>query len=183
MCLHAIDAFLHVLYGEPRDHDLDRLRPSGQELARTEPGCRLFAVDAFFDHDDVEPASDRRVGRAEPGKAAACDQEIASQIFNRCRRGRKIPDVFVVSQALPHMMKRSSLRDPRSMHGDGELIERASAFGTRHADQPAKPPASRKACSCGLVARPNVALRCGNRPKRRMMSACCSAYFVNSSSP
>ncbi len=72
---------MHVLLGELRDHDVDGLRPSGQELARTEPGCRLFAVDAFFDHDDVEPASDRRVGRAEPGKAAARDQEVAGQIF------------------------------------------------------------------------------------------------------
>src|SRR6516162_6012639 len=61
MRLHAINAFLHVLLGELRDHDIDGLRPSGQELARTEPGCRLLAVDAFFDHDDVEPASARRV--------------------------------------------------------------------------------------------------------------------------
>jgi hypothetical protein len=81
MCLHAIDAFFHVLLGELRDHDVDGLRPSGQELTRAEPGRRLFAVDAFFDHDDVESASDRRVGRAEPGKAAARDQEIAGQIF------------------------------------------------------------------------------------------------------
>jgi hypothetical protein len=81
--LHAINAFLHVLLGELRDHDVDGLRPPGQELARTEPGCRLFAVDAFFDHDDVKSASDRGVGRAEPGKPAACDQEIAGQIFIR----------------------------------------------------------------------------------------------------
>jgi hypothetical protein len=37
--------------------------------------------------------------------------------------------------------------------------------------QPAKPPPSRKACSSGFVARPNSALRCGKRPKRRMISA------------
>ena len=83
MRLHAINAFFHVLLGELRDHNVDRLRPSGQELARAEPGCRLFAIDTFFDHDDVEPASDRRVGRAEPGKPAARDQEVAGQIFIR----------------------------------------------------------------------------------------------------
>ena len=43
--------------------------------------------------------------------------------------------------------------------------------------QPAKPPLSRKACSSGVVARPSTALRCGKRPKRRMMSACSSRPF------
>jgi hypothetical protein len=81
--LNAVNALFHVLLGELRDHDIDGLCPSGQELARAETGCRFFAVDAFFDHDDVEPASDRRVRRAEPGKAAARDQEIAGQIFIR----------------------------------------------------------------------------------------------------
>jgi hypothetical protein len=48
-----------------------------------EPGRRLFAVNAFFDHDDVEPASDRGVCGAEPRKTAARDQEIAGQILIR----------------------------------------------------------------------------------------------------
>src|SRR5262249_26210640 len=165
------------------DHDVDGLCPSGQELSRAEPGCRLFAVDAFFDHDDVEPASDRRVRRAQPGKAAACDQEIAGQIFIRGGPGRKIPNLLVVSRDLPHVSERSSLRDMRSMRGDGELIERARRRPFTECGQPAKPPASRKACSCGLAARPNVALRCGNRPKRRMTSACCSAYVVTTLAP
>jgi hypothetical protein len=83
MRLNPINTLLHVLLGELRDHNVDGLRPSGQELTCTEPGRRLFAIDAFFDHDDVEPASDRRVGRAEPGKPAARDQEVARQIFIR----------------------------------------------------------------------------------------------------
>src|SRR5262249_48960432 len=134
-------------------------------------------------HDDVEPASDRRVRRAQPGKATARDQEIAGQIFIRGGRGGKIPNLLVVSRDLPHVSERSSLRDTRSMRGDGELIQRKRLRRFTECGRRAKPPASRKACSCGLAARPNVALRCGNRPKRRITSACCSAYVMNSSSP
>ncbi len=38
-------------------------------------------------------------------------------------------------------------------------------------DQPANPPSSRKACSSGVVTRPNTALRWGKSPKRRTISA------------
>ena len=43
--------------------------------------------------------------------------------------------------------------------------------------QPLKPPPSRNACSSGVVARPSMALRCGKRPKRRMMSRCSLGVF------
>ncbi len=94
--LIAVEAPFHVLLGQLRNHDVHGLRPSGQELARIESGCSLFAVDAFFDHDDVEPTSDRRFRRAEPGEATARDQKIACQILIRGGRGRKIPDFLVI---------------------------------------------------------------------------------------
>ena len=49
-------------------------------------------------------------------------------------------------------------------------------------DQPEKPPSSRNFCSSGVLTRPSTALRCGNRPKRRMMSACSLAHFRPSAS-
>src|SRR5260370_7895813 len=55
MRLNPINTLLHVLLGELRSHNVDRLRPSGQELARAEPGCPLFAIPPFFDHHPVDP--------------------------------------------------------------------------------------------------------------------------------
>ena len=56
-------------------------------------------------------------------------------------------------------------------------------FLTRIDGQPPNPPSSRNFCSSGVVARPSTALRCGKRPKRRMMSAWISAHFRLSASP
>ena len=54
---------------------------------------------------------------------------------------------------------------------------------TRRSASRANPPSAKNCSSSGVLLRPRIALRCGKRPKRAMMSRCRIAYFVNSRSP
>ena len=47
--------------------------------------------------------------------------------------------------------------------------------------QPLKPPSRRKAASVGVVLRPRMALRCGKRPKRAMISRWPRAWLAHGS--
>ena len=77
---HAAAQFL---LGQFRQHDVDGFGPPGQELPGIEPGRAFLAEGRLFDHDHIEATPDRRLRRAQPGKAAARDQEIAAQVFIR----------------------------------------------------------------------------------------------------
>ena len=77
-------------------HDVHRFRPSGQELSRIEPGRRILPEGALLDHDDIEPAAQRRFRRAQTGQAAPGDQEIAGQALIGAGRWRKLPAFLVI---------------------------------------------------------------------------------------
>ena len=87
--------------------------------------------------------------------------------------------VAPMQRAAAHVAQ--SLRgDERAPGGPDSLRKDGHAFVIKtrvNALQPLNPPSSRNFCSSGVVSRPRIALRCGKRPKRRMMSRCCSAYF------
>ena len=58
-------AAAQLLLSQLPQHHVDGFRPSGQELPGIEPGRAFLAEGAFLDHDDIEPAPDRGVRRAQ----------------------------------------------------------------------------------------------------------------------
>ena len=94
----AAQAFLLLLARQLRYHRRDGLDPTREELSGIESGGRLLAKDALFNNDHVEPLPYCCFRGAQPGKAAARDQQLAGEVLGRAGRRRKGPHVLIICQ-------------------------------------------------------------------------------------